>query len=249
MKVCPRCDQTFDDESLNFCLTDGTPLATGESQPTVVMPESGPVTVTAAAGPVRKKKKTGLWIGLGLLLLLIGVIGLAGLLYFAYSIGSQRAMVNRQVNANVMTTPKSAATPKPVATPTPISSPSVESTPAGGETKPTPKDENVDADGDSDEVVPIAWGTSAGTFKTDVGHTYKFDCPAGGIESLVWGSDVYAADSSICTAAVHAGVIKLNRGGTVTVEMRPGRAMYGSTTRNGISSIPYGEFPHSFVVR
>ena len=66
---------------------------------------------------------------------------------------------------------------------------------------------------------------------------------------MIWGVDVYTADSSICTAAVHAGIITMEEGGEVTVEFRPGRAVYGSTTRNGITSKNFGEYPHSFVVR
>ncbi len=41
MKICPVCNQTYTDESLNFCLNDGTTLTTAESgsepPPTVVM--------------------------------------------------------------------------------------------------------------------------------------------------------------------------------------------------------------------
>ena len=35
-----------------------------------------------------------------------------------------------------------------------------------------------------------------------VGATFVFHCPAGGSAGTVWGSDVYTADSSVCTAAV-----------------------------------------------
>jgi hypothetical protein len=66
---------------------------------------------------------------------------------------------------------------------------------------------------------------------------------------MIWGNDVYTTVSSVCTAAVHAGVITLESGGEVTIEMKPGRSVYGSTTRNGITSNTYGEFSHSFVVR
>lgn len=38
MKVCPVCNQKYTDESLNFCLNDGTTLqTTGGEPPTVVM--------------------------------------------------------------------------------------------------------------------------------------------------------------------------------------------------------------------
>ncbi|HVQ56287.1 MAG TPA: hypothetical protein VMS29_05990 [Pyrinomonadaceae bacterium] len=39
MKRCPRCDRTYVDETLNFCLEDGTPLTVAISEyPTEVMP-------------------------------------------------------------------------------------------------------------------------------------------------------------------------------------------------------------------
>jgi hypothetical protein len=41
----------------------------------------------------------------------------------------------------------------------------------------------------------------------------------------------------------------LDQGGDITIEFKPGRLVYGSTTRNGITSVTYGQYPHSFVVR
>lgn len=38
MKICPVCNQKYTDESLNFCLNDGTTLTTsGGEQPTIMM--------------------------------------------------------------------------------------------------------------------------------------------------------------------------------------------------------------------
>jgi hypothetical protein len=79
--------------------------------------------------------------------------------------------------------------------------------------------------------------------------TYTFECPPDGTASAVGGSDIYTADSSICTAAVHAGKITLADGGDVTIEYRPGRPTYGATTRNGITSNNFGEYSMSFVIR
>ena len=33
MKICPSCNQTYSDETLNFCLSDGAPLTEKESDP------------------------------------------------------------------------------------------------------------------------------------------------------------------------------------------------------------------------
>lgn len=62
----------------------------------------------------------------------------------------------------------------------------------------------------------------------------------------VWGIGVYTADSSICRAAVHAGVITA-AGGTVTIDSRPGRTSYEGRTRNGVTSKAYGKWPRSFA--
>jgi hypothetical protein len=97
------------------------------------------------------------------------------------------------------------------------------------------------------DTTPIAWDTSAGGFKGETGRTYRFSCPADGTAAGIYGSDVYTDDSSICTAAVHAGIISIEHGGTVTIEIRPGRSTYGSTTRHGIKSMNWGEYPRSFV--
>jgi len=102
---------------------------------------------------------------------------------------------------------------------------------------------------EADDQTPVMWNTSPAIVTFEVGKTYKFKCPAGGKENYVWGSDVYTADSSICTAAVHAGLITFERGGTVTIELRPGQSSYQGTSRNGVKSNQYGPYPRSFVVR
>lgn len=65
---------------------------------------------------------------------------------------------------------------------------------------------------------------------------------------MVWGSDVYTDDSSICTAAVHAGAITLEEGGEVVIEMRAGETSYRGTTTNGIRTEPWGAWDGSFVI-
>ena len=71
-------------------------------------------------------------------------------------------------------------------------------------------------------------------------------CPADatGI-GYVEGMDVYAEDSGICQAAVHAGVITA-KGGNVTVMPMPGQRTYAGVTRNGISSSNGGASDGSF---
>jgi len=62
----------------------------------------------------------------------------------------------------------------------------------------------------------------------------------------VWGSDVYTADSSICTAALHAGKIT-PAGGDVVYEIRPGLSSYDHSSRNGVTTNFWAVYECSFV--
>lgn len=64
-------------------------------------------------------------------------------------------------------------------------------------------------------------------------------CPVGPYRRTVWGTHYYAADSGLCAAARHAGVIGDN-GGPILARVEPGRGYYVGTTRNGITSRPQG---------
>ena len=118
-----------------------------------------------------------------------------------------------------------------------------ESSPKNDGLKPTPNKEGTE------DITPIAWDTTAAGFKVGDGQIDRFRCSKEGTAQLIYGSDVYTDYSSICTAAVHAGLFGLADGGIVTVEYGPGRSMYGNTVRHGIKSNPSGEYPRSFVVR
>jgi len=97
------------------------------------------------------------------------------------------------------------------------------------------------------DVTPIQWDTSATGYDGEEGQQHTFQCPAGGSAENIFGSDIYTDDSSICTAAVHAGKIILSSGGIVTIEFRRGRSAYGSTTRHDITSNTYTSWNRSFV--
>lgn len=82
----------------------------------------------------------------------------------------------------------------------------------------------------------IAWGTKG---DLPAGKRYEFTCPKDGTPGDVVGSDFYDADeSSICTAAVHAGVIGLKEGGRVTIDVQDKKALVlRGSERNGIKSV------------
>ena len=72
-------------------------------------------------------------------------------------------------------------------------------------------------------------------------------CDAGQADGSVWGSGPYTADSDICTAATHAGIVGTNGGG-VRVLLQPGQASYDGSTAHGITSKDWGSFQASFSV-
>jgi hypothetical protein len=70
----------------------------------------------------------------------------------------------------------------------------------------------------------------------DQGKTYSCACPAVADPATVYGSDVYTADSSICTAAVHAGALQRSTAGSVTLQTIASPPVFKGATRNGITS-------------
>jgi hypothetical protein len=61
----------------------------------------------------------------------------------------------------------------------------------------------------------------------------------------VYGMELHSGLSTVCRAALHAGVIDKN-GGQVTVISEPGRESYSGVTRNGVQSANGGKFKNSF---
>lgn len=61
----------------------------------------------------------------------------------------------------------------------------------------------------------------------------------------IWGTEFYTDNSSICTAAVHFGVITAE-GGKVTIQELDGLVRYEGSERNGIVSQSYGDWFFSF---
>ncbi len=110
MKSCPQCKQTYNDETLNFCLNDGSMLVQtfNQNQPPDTVMMNTP-RVTASPQPAfakqpqtfgnvapRKKSRTWLWV-LGI----FGVIGLVGIVGFIGLVGliaSNVADTNRNIS-------------------------------------------------------------------------------------------------------------------------------------------------------
>jgi hypothetical protein len=93
-----------------------------------------------------------------------------------------------------------------------------------------------------------SWASTATQLRGMNGRVFTFRCPRNGSAHHVWGTGVYTDDSSVCTAAVHAGRITLVSGGMVKISIRAGRSSYKGTTRHGITSHRWGRWHGSFVV-
>ena len=93
----------------------------------------------------------------------------------------------------------------------------------------------------------IAWDADAMDLRGWNGTVVTFWCPANGEPSSLWGTGVYTDDSSICTAAVHAGLITFEDGGEVTIEIAPGFDEYPGSDRHGVESGDWESWSGSFT--
>lgn len=99
---------------------------------------------------------------------------------------------------------------------------------------------------EGDDATGIDWSATARAHRGEDGRRFQYRCPADGDVGSVWGTGVYTDDSSICTAAAHAGRITVQGGGTVTIQIAGGRRSYRGSTRHGVESSDYDEYPGSF---
>jgi hypothetical protein len=74
----------------------------------------------------------------------------------------------------------------------------------------------------------------------EIGKTYACACPpsasADAPAGAVYGTLVYAYDSNICSAAVHAGALKAATAGRVSVQMIDSPPVFRGTTQNEVKS-------------
>ncbi len=86
-----------------------------------------------------------------------------------------------------------------------------------------------------------------GEFKDyDSADEQSCTCKEDHVGGAVWGSGIYTTDSSPCAAAVHAGVIKKDGGGEITMKHAKGCDSYVGSTKNGVISHGWTKFGGSF---
>jgi len=81
----------------------------------------------------------------------------------------------------------------------------------------------------------------------NVGQVHYFRV-TGKVGGTVWGTDVYTGDSSLGTAVVHAGLVKLGETRVVRVTVLEPLATYRGSTQNGVTSHDYGSYPTAYRV-
>ncbi len=91
------------------------------------------------------------------------------------------------------------------------------------------------------------WGVSASALA--LGDRARFTCPPPGEEYSIWGTAIYTSDSSVCTAAVHSGLLSFEGGGEAVVTVIEGQESYVGTTQNGVTSRDYTSYTASFTFR
>jgi len=101
---------------------------------------------------------------------------------------------------------------------------------------------------DVEETVDADWGTTASHFKNRLGQDFAYTCPAKGSVNNVQGGNKgkYYIGSSVCTAAVHAGLMTVKSGGNVVIRVITNKSGYKSSYRNQIQSSRI-HYPKGFI--
>lgn len=97
------------------------------------------------------------------------------------------------------------------------------------------------------DIQTISWTFRADRFRERWGDDITLYCPPNGSPQQIWGSDVYSDNSSVCTAAAHAGLITVEEGGAIAIRILRGRSAYDGHLQNDIASSSIGEWPGSFT--
>jgi hypothetical protein len=114
-------------------------------------------------------------------------------------------------------------------------------------------EESAVKESETRSIPEIKWDTTLRDFQFDadklVGQRLTVRCPPapkGQDFAGLYGTDSYPSESPICLAALHAGQIT-RQGGTVTLQLNPGRTMYSGSDRQGIRSLDLPSTARSIV--
>ncbi len=109
------------------------------------------------------------------------------------------------------------------------------------------------AQSESRLIPEIKWDTTLDKFQFDtdkfLGQRLTVKCPPAAVSQSfagVYGTDAYPSNTPICIAALHAGKIT-QQGGTVTIQLNPGKAEYEGSDRNGVKTRDLPATPRSMT--
>jgi hypothetical protein len=101
---------------------------------------------------------------------------------------------------------------------------------------------------DDDQIVHAEADPGMLTAYNDkIGKSFYFKV-TGATTAVVWGTDVYTTDSQLATAAVHAGVLQPGQTGVVKVTLMASPLAFLGSTRNGVTTHPFGMYPAAYKV-
>jgi Ca2+-binding EF-hand superfamily protein len=84
-------------------------------------------------------------------------------------------------------------------------------------------------------------------YQNQIGQRLMFRV-TGAIQGGVWGSGPYTCDSSLATAAVHAGVLKVGQTATIKVRIVASPQSFTGTTAHGVTTQGFGPFPAAYTI-
>lgn len=99
------------------------------------------------------------------------------------------------------------------------------------------------------DAAPIGWNespVSLGIY-SKLDQDFSFICPPGGDIEYIAGTRVYTTNSSICTAAVHSGLINTRDGGQVKILIKGVQDSFSGTVNNQVESRRGGKRNESFT--
>lgn len=103
------------------------------------------------------------------------------------------------------------------------------------------------AEDESKIVDALADPGTLANYQDKVGKTFYFTV-TGSTNSTIWGTDVYTTDSSLATAAVHAGALRNGQTGVVKVTIVASPMAFTGSTRHNVTSQSYGFYPSAYKV-
>ncbi len=97
------------------------------------------------------------------------------------------------------------------------------------------------------EVVDADWDWTAKQFKGRLGQDFAYRCPPKGSIHRVWGTERYTVGSSVCSAAVHKGLITAKDGGLAVIRIQGNKKRFKGSNKHGVKSRNHSASDVSYI--